>query len=213
MTGSSEAGSVQGRTADLPLFRRSVAPGTSRAVSIVSPLVRRLESRSHSSVTTLDHAWIIRKNSFSVGPAQRQRKERRDKMPELVLTTTAKLNSNDQIIQATPCVNLPENPRYADAFVELVGWLYTEGSYYLESRYFALWQSERVNPDHVAVIRNEGPCIGKEDLREVQGHQPPRGGSRDLRKRKAQAAPGLGGSGIERKPPRDSSQEQFVVHS
>ena len=39
--------------------------------------------------------------------------------------------------------------------------------------------------------QNEGPCIGKEDLREVQGHQPPRGGSRDLRKRKAQAAPGL----------------------
>jgi hypothetical protein len=38
---------------------------------------------------------------------------------------------------------------------------------------------------------NEGPCIGKEDLREMQGHQPPRGGSRDLRERKAQAAPGL----------------------
>ena len=40
---------------------------------------------------------------------------------------------------------------------------------------------------------NEGPCIGKEDLREVQGHQPPWGGSRDLRERKAQAAPGLVG--------------------
>ena len=38
---------------------------------------------------------------------------------------------------------------------------------------------------------NEGPCISKEDLREVQGHQPPWGGSSDLRKRKAQAAPGL----------------------
>ena len=50
--------------------------------------------------------------------------------------------------------------------------------------------------------QNEGPCIGKEDLREVQGHQPPRGGSRDLRKRKAQAAPGLGGLARERKPPR-----------
>ena len=39
--------------------------------------------------------------------------------------------------------------------------------------------------------KNEGPSIGKEDLREVQGHQPPRGGPGDLRKREAQAAPGL----------------------
>jgi hypothetical protein len=38
---------------------------------------------------------------------------------------------------------------------------------------------------------NEGSCIGKEDLREVQGHQPPWGGASDLRERKAQAAPGL----------------------
>jgi hypothetical protein len=34
----------------------------------------------------------------------------------------------------------------------------------------------------------------------VKGHQPPRGGSGDLRKRKAQAAPGLSGLAVERKP-------------
>jgi hypothetical protein len=44
--------------------------------------------------------------------------------------------------------------------------------------------------------QNEGPSIGKEDLREVQGQQPPRGGSGDLRKRKAQAAPGLEGLAV-----------------
>jgi hypothetical protein len=38
---------------------------------------------------------------------------------------------------------------------------------------------------------NEGSCIGKEDLREVQGHHPQGSGEGDLRKRKAQAAPGL----------------------
>jgi len=38
---------------------------------------------------------------------------------------------------------------------------------------------------------NEGPCIGQEDLRQVQGHHPPWGGQGDLRERKAQAAPGL----------------------
>ena len=46
---------------------------------------------------------------------------------------------------------------------------------------------------------NEGPCIGKEDLREVQGHHPQGSGPGDLRKRKAQAAPGLVGTGISRK--------------
>ena len=46
---------------------------------------------------------------------------------------------------------------------------------------------------------NEGSCISKKDLREMQGHYPPRCGSRDLRKRKAQAAPGLGESGSKRK--------------
>jgi len=44
-------------------------------------------------------------------------------------------------------------------------------------------------------LGNEGPCISKEDLRKVQSHQPPWGGSGDLRKRKAQAAPGLIESG------------------
>ena len=45
---------------------------------------------------------------------------------------------------------------------------------------------------------NESPCIGKEDLRQVQGHHPPRGGQGDLRERKAQAAPGLVEAGISR---------------
>lgn len=116
-------------------------------------LVRRLDGRSHSSVTTLDHNWIVRKNSYGRAPSDRQRRVRADKSPELVFTTTAKLNANDEIIQAAPCVTLPEEAKYADAFVELVGWVLAEGSYYPGGKYFAVWQSERVNPRHVASIR------------------------------------------------------------
>jgi hypothetical protein len=43
---------------------------------------------------------------------------------------------------------------------------------------------------------NEGPGIGKEDLRQVQSHHAPRCGAGDLRERKAQAAPGLSETGI-----------------
>jgi hypothetical protein len=39
--------------------------------------------------------------------------------------------------------------------------------------------------------KNESSCISQKDLRQVQGHHPPRGGQGDLRERKAQAAPGL----------------------
>jgi hypothetical protein len=59
-------------------------------------------------------------------------------------------------------------------------------------------------------LGNEGPCISKEDLRQMQGHQPPWGGSRDLRKRKAQAAPGLIESGNGRKL---QESEQCTVDS
>src|SRR6185437_8159967 len=38
---------------------------------------------------------------------------------------------------------------------------------------------------------NEGSSIGKEDLRQVQGHPPPWGGACDLRKHQAQTAPGI----------------------
>jgi hypothetical protein len=42
---------------------------------------------------------------------------------------------------------------------------------------------------------NESSGIGKEDLREMQGHHPQGSSQGDLRKREAQAAPGLGRPG------------------
>jgi hypothetical protein len=45
---------------------------------------------------------------------------------------------------------------------------------------------------------DESSGIGKEDLRQVQGHYPQGSSKGDLRERKAQAAPGLVGSLAER---------------
>jgi len=56
---------------------------------------------------------------------------------------------------------------------------------------------------------NESSSIGKKDLREVQGHYPPRCGEGDLRERKAQAAPGLSWPGT-RGNLHDSSQFSVV---
>jgi hypothetical protein len=59
---------------------------------------------------------------------------------------------------------------------------------------------------------NEGPGIGKEDLRQVQGHHSPRCGSGDLRERKTQAAPGLADKpGKTRKTPRQLSAASYQL--
>jgi hypothetical protein len=60
---------------------------------------------------------------------------------------------------------------------------------------------------------NESPCIGKEDLRQVQGHHPPRGGQGDLRERKAQAAPGLVESLVNGGSSTEVLSHQFTVLS
>jgi hypothetical protein len=65
---------------------------------------------------------------------------------------------------------------------------------------------------------NEGPCIGKEDLREVQGHHPQGSRKGDLRERKAQAAPGLTRPGGSYELPkkgsdvRDQGSEKRSLH-
>jgi hypothetical protein len=41
----------------------------------------------------------------------------------------------------------------------------------------------------------EGTSVGKEDLRQVQGHPPQRRGAGDLRKLETQTTPGLAGFG------------------
>jgi hypothetical protein len=58
---------------------------------------------------------------------------------------------------------------------------------------------------------DESSSIGKEDLRQVQGHHPQGSGKGDLRKRKAQAAPGLVVSLAERGSFHD--REQWVANS
>jgi hypothetical protein len=60
---------------------------------------------------------------------------------------------------------------------------------------------------------NEGPCVSKKDLREVQGHYPPRCGACDLRERKAQAAPRLSLPWHTPKPPKAVNSEQLAVNS
>jgi hypothetical protein len=74
-------------------------------------MVRKLEGRSHSSVTTLNHNWITRDHNSK----------------KLRFRKTVELTSGDRILRAAPSSDVPTEPKYTDAFVELMAWYWTEG--------------------------------------------------------------------------------------
>jgi hypothetical protein len=81
---------------------------------VVNELMLAMRSQSHSSLTTLDHRWAV---------------VRRRKDGTLVRewTTSADFSAADSIERAAACVNVPSEAKYADEFVELVAWFWTEG--------------------------------------------------------------------------------------
>jgi len=98
--------------------------------------VRKIDTRSHSSVTTLNHNWITKAYDTK----------------ETRLKTTAELNTNDVVLTSVPCVTLPKEAKYLDDFVELVAWIYTEGSINKHGA-ISISQSALKNPQKVNRIR------------------------------------------------------------
>jgi hypothetical protein len=98
----------------------------------------RIEGRAHSSLSTLNHRWPVRSKGNSAW-------FRRWK-------TSETLNQSDYIQCAARDAGLPTEPRWSDAFVELVAWAWTEG-YWNVSNMLGLCQSSRVHPDYCERIR------------------------------------------------------------
>lgn len=93
------------------------------------------EGRNHSSLSTLDHRW----------PVISGRGNRR-------WVESAKLKNHHRFITGAPGVDLPMVAKYADEFVEVVSWFWTEGTTHPNGA-VTIYQSERVNPGNVARIR------------------------------------------------------------
>ncbi|MFR9675812.1 hypothetical protein [Streptomyces sp. TR02-1] len=74
-----------------------------------------MEGRYHSSLSTLNHRWPVLRGKHA---------SRRDR----VFTTSENLQQDDFLVTAAPCSDVPTEAKYADAFAELVGWFFTEGS-------------------------------------------------------------------------------------
>ncbi len=82
----------------------------------------RMAGRSHSSLTPPQHRWPVERPSRN-GPGR-----------ERAWATTETLAHGDRIPQAAPCADLPTEPKWSDALVELVAWLWTGGRAAPQSR-------------------------------------------------------------------------------
>lgn len=102
-----------------------------------------MEGRVHSSLTTLNHRWpVITRRYPKSGPAALERR----------FTTSGGLTRRDTIPTAAPCADLPAEPKYTDALVELVAWYWTEG-FARPGGGAEIAQSSAVNPANVDRIR------------------------------------------------------------
>jgi hypothetical protein len=103
---------------------------------VVDEPLRSIEARSHSSLTTANHRWPV------ITAAHGRRTWR----------TSQSLNTNCLLPTAAPNGDLPTEPKWSDALVELVAWFYTEGTEHGTDG-ATIYQSATVNPQHVAAIR------------------------------------------------------------
>lgn len=114
-----------------PVSAVNVFPGPSEML--------HMEGRGHSSLSTLNHRWPTRsKGNSSWGRRW---------------CTSASMNQSDYVQCAALDAGLPTTPACLDAFVEIVGWAWTEG-HWNPSNGLSLAQSERVNPAYCARIRS-----------------------------------------------------------
>lgn len=111
--------------------------------------VLSMESRGHSSLSTLNHRWPVRRN-VDHGKSGLQR--------HIVIRESHELAPADSLIRSAACSTLPTVAKYDDALVELVAWFITEGHLRVNNSGTAstgvrIGQSAAVNPEYVDRIR------------------------------------------------------------
>lgn len=120
-----------------------------------------IESRTHSSLTTLNHRWpVIRQQNKTLISGERTHYEWRE------WKTTTTFTTADHIPTAADCADLPTEPKYMDSLVECVAWFWTEGGIHRlrnrPGRGVTISQSHVVNFDNCeriasALTRTFGP--------------------------------------------------------
>lgn len=95
------------------------------------------EGANHSSLSTPDHRW----------PVLSGRGKRR-------WVQSQEMKGHHRLLRSAPHAGFPTEAKYSDAFVELVAWFWTEGSYHKGTAGGTISQSERANPEKVIRLRS-----------------------------------------------------------
>lgn len=95
-----------------------------------------IETRSHSSRTTMDHNWVVRDYDTK----------------RLKFKKTQELNTNHVFITAAPLAHNPIVAKYGDAFVEALAWFASEG-HIKPNGAITLCKDDIVNPSEARDIR------------------------------------------------------------
>lgn len=103
----------------------------------------RMEGMMHSSLTTPNHRWWVKRKKSRGGVVNEWR-------------TSETLTSLTHIPRAVPHAEFPSEPKWSDALVELVAWFWTEGA--IQGGVARIYQSEKVNPGYCDRIR---ACLTK----------------------------------------------------
>lgn len=117
---------------------------------------------AHSSLTTLNHRWPVKKDltqddRHQEGGVRTKTAQSVKTGEKIVIKTSAELNSNDSLIRAAELGHYPTHSTYGDLLVELIAWFYTEGHIRMNnsgtpSNCVRIAQSARVNASSVNSI-------------------------------------------------------------
>ena len=122
----------------------------------------RMEGGGHSSLTTPQHRWPVERYRARAGAVRRLgadgrwtaagRAAREVTGYERLWVTTETIGDRDHIPVAAPCADLPVEPKWSDAFVELVAWFSAEGTTVPQAS-GAVMRRSHANSAHVARVR------------------------------------------------------------
>ena len=87
-----------------------------------------IESRSHSSLTTLDHRWPVLRPHYRNGEGAMANGTYKHRAGfDRAWATSGTLKWDERVPVAADCADLPDQPKYTDALVEVAAWFWTEG--------------------------------------------------------------------------------------
>ena len=110
------------------------------------------EFRGHSSATTGEHRWLTEWGHAHKADGDHRWGYR--------FSTTDSLKTNERISCVAPVVDLPQEQKFTDDFVELMAWYWTEGTWAPKGKTLEIAQNEGPHLDRIEALleRNLGPA-------------------------------------------------------